>query len=296
MYRLARAGLVRTALPYSAAGQGCRAANHGSPSPCDLEKIRRKQAFIIDMDGVIYWGGHLIPGITRFIEWLKETKKDYLFLTNASERTPNDIAHKLQDLGIQVSATHIYTSALATASFLASQKPGGTAYVIGDSGLTNALYNQGFRLTDKNPDFVVVGETKDYGFEKIEKAINLVYGGARLVATNRDVVDRRSDGGFIPSCGSLVAPIALATKHEPFFCGKPNPLIMRSAMHMLGRKRSETVIVGDRMDTDILSGIESEIDTALVLTGVTKVGDIPNFPFRPTHVIPSIAHITPDHE
>ncbi len=251
------------------------------------EKIRNKAGFIIDMDGVIYHGNKLLPGTVEFLKWLEETDKSYLFLTNASQRTPKELHEKLERLGINVGEEHFYTSALATAGFLASQKPDGSAYIIGDAGLIHALYSIGYTTNNVNPDYVVVGDTSSYNFEKIETAVNLVIRGARLIGTNPDV-SGPVETGISPSVKALIAPIEIASGKKAYFVGKPNPLMMRIALKKLGVKREEAIVIGDRMDTDIRCGLESEIDTLLVLSGITGRSDIDNFPFRPQYVLNGI--------
>ncbi len=256
----------------------------------DLEVIRNKNAFIIDMDGVIYHGNRLLQGAAEFVAWLKAKNKRFLFLTNSSERSPAELSQKLSRLGIAVEASHFYTSALATASFLSSQRPGGSAYVIGEPGLTNALYQAGYTMNNVNPDYVVVGEARSYNFDTIEKAIGLVLAGARLIGTNPDLTGP-GEKGLVPGCGSLLAPIELATGRKAYFVGKPNPLMMRHAIRKLGVTREETAIVGDRMDTDIIAGIESDMETVLVLSGVTALADLPRFPYAPRHVLEGVFEI-----
>ncbi len=249
----------------------------------EFAAVRANNGFIIDMDGVLYHGNRLLPGAAEFVAWLRQEKKKFLFLTNSSERTPRELRQKLTRLGIKVEEEHFYTSALATAAFLASQKPGGSAFVIGEAGLTNALYEAGFTLNEINPDYVVVGETRSYNYEQITRAIRLVLKGAKLIGTNPDVTGP-VEGGLVPATKALIAPIELSTGAAAYFVGKPNPLIMRHALQRLGCRRSETVIIGDRMDTDIVAGIESGIETVLVLTGVTTEADLQRFAYRPRHV------------
>lgn len=249
-----------------------------------IKKIKSKSGFIIDMDGVIYHGNRLLKGVTDFLKWMEKEGKQYLFLTNSSERTPKELHEKLKRLGIDVSEDHFYTSALATASFLSSQKPNGSAFIIGDAGLINALYTVGYSTNNVNPDYVVVGETHDYNFEKIEIAVNLVLKGARLIGTNSDISGPVEDG-ITPSTKALIAPIEIVTGRKAYFVGKPNPLMMRIALKRLGLKREDAIIIGDRMDTDIRCGLESEIDTLLVLSGITSKEDIDKFPYRPHYVL-----------
>ncbi|MCX6326069.1 MAG: HAD-IIA family hydrolase [Bacteroidia bacterium] len=225
-----------------------------------IENIKSKAGFIIDMDGVIYHGNKLLPGVTDFLTWLEESGKKYLFLTNSSERTPKELQEKLKRLGINVDEDHFYTSALATASFLSNQKPNGSAYIIGDSGLIHALYSVGYTVNNVSPDYVVVGDTHSYNFEKIELAINLVIKGAKLIGTNSDV-SGPVENGITPSTKALIAPIEIATGKKAYYVGKPNPLMMRIALKRLGVKREDAIVIGDRMDTDIRCGLESEIDS-----------------------------------
>ena len=249
-----------------------------------IEKIRSKNGFISDMDGVLYHGNLLLPGVKEFVEWLLRENKKFLFLTNSSEKTPRELQAKLARLGIEVDESCFYTSALATASFLASQKPNGSAYVIGDPGLSNALYNVGYTLNSVNPDFVVVGETRMYTYETITHAVNLVLKGARLIGANPDLTGP-TEGGIVPATKALIAPIELATGREAYYVGKPNPLMMRSALKKLNTKREETIIIGDRMDTDILAGLEAELDTLLVLSGITSEDRLQYFSYQPHFVL-----------
>ncbi|MDR2133894.1 MAG: HAD-IIA family hydrolase [Treponema sp.] len=256
----------------------------------DLAQIRSKKAFIIDMDGVIYHGNRLLKGAAEFVKWLEENHKSFLFLTNSSDRSPLELAQKLSRLGIEVDPEHFYTSALATASYLASQRPGGSAFVIGEPGLIQALYDAGFTMNNVNPDYVVVGEGRGYSLEALERAVRLVLGGGRLIGTNPDL-SGPSEDGIVPACGALVAPIELAAKTKAYFVGKPNPLIMRHGMRRLQARSEETVIIGDRMDTDIVAGMESEIETVLVLSGVTRLEDLPVFPYQPRQVLEGVFEI-----
>lgn len=249
-----------------------------------IENIKSKAGFIIDMDGVIYHGNKLLPGVNEFLSWMENSGKKYLFLTNASERTPKELHEKLKRLGIIVGEEHFYTSALATASFLASQKPEGSAYIIGDAGLINALYSVGYSINNVNPDYVVVGDTHGYNFEKIQEAVNLVLNGARLIGTNPDITGP-VENGIAPSTKALIAPIEIATGKKAYFVGKPNPLMMRIALKKLEVQREEAIVIGDRMDTDIRCGLESEIDTLLVLSGITSKDDIDRFPYHPRYVL-----------
>ena len=238
--------------------------------------IKNKNGFICDMDGVIYHGNKILPGVKEFIEWLQKENKRFLFLTNSSERSQRELQDKLARMGIMVDKEHFYTSALATATFLHSQKPKGSAFVIGEAGLLNALYDLGYRMNNIDPDYVVMGEARSYSYEKIEQAVNLVMNGAKLIGTNPDV-NGPIENGIAPATAALIAPIEIATGKKAYFVGKPNPLMMRIALKKIQCKREETVIIGDRMDTDIIAGIESEIDTCLVLSGITKKEEIDQF-------------------
>ena len=256
----------------------------------DLSELRKKNAFICDMDGVIYHGNKIIPGVAEFIEWIQNNGKDFLFLTNSSERSPRELAQKLGRMGLAVDESHFYTSALATASFLASQCKGGSVYVIGEPGLTYALYEAGFSMNDVNPDYVVFGETRSLNYEKIEKAVRLVMNGAKLIGTNSDLT-APAESGIIPACRALISPIEMTTGKSAYFVGKPNPLMMRHALKKLGCHRAEAAIIGDRMDTDIVAGLESEIDTVLVLSGVSTLETIDKFPYRPKYILNNVGEI-----
>jgi len=255
-----------------------------------MESLRQKKGFICDMDGVIYHGNRLLPGVSEFVEWLKANDKKFLFLTNSSERSPRELKQKLARMGLDVDETHFYTSALATAKFISSQAPGCSAYVIGAPGLLNALYDAGITMNDVNPDYVVVGETQNYNYESILKAVSLVNKGAKLIGTNTDMTGP-SEIGIIPACRALVAPIELATGVNAYFVGKPNPLMMRTGLRLLGVHSEEAAMVGDRMDTDIIAGIESGLDPILVLTGVTTTESMKKFPYRPRLVLNGVGDI-----
>lgn len=255
-----------------------------------MDSIRAKKGFICDMDGVIYHGNQVLPGVSDFIAWLQKENKKFLFLTNSSERSPKELQQKLKRMDLDVSEEHFYTSALATAAFIKSQAPGSSAYVIGDAGLLNALYDAGITMNDVSPDYVIVGETRNYNYESIRKAVKLVLGGAKLIGTNSDLTGP-SEGGIIPACRSLISPIELATGRHAYFVGKPNPLMMRTGLKMLGCEPEDAAIVGDRMDTDIISGIESDIDTILVLSGVSTRDNIRKFPYQPMHILNGVGDI-----
>lgn len=248
------------------------------------------KSYLIDMDGVLISGQAMIPGADEFIERLKRRGARYLVLTNNPMYTPGDLAHRLQRMGLAVPPERIFTSAMATAHFLHSQRPHGTAFVIGESGLTEAIHSIGYVITEDSPDYVVLGETRSYNLELITKAIRLVVNGARFIATNPDPVGP-SEGGIVPACGAMAALIETASGKKPFFVGKPNPLMMRNALNYLGVHSENTVMVGDRMETDIIAGIESGMETILVLSGVTRLEDVGRFPYQPTRIVRSVADI-----
>jgi len=248
-----------------------------------IKEILEKDGFICDMDGVIYHGNKILDGVFEFVNWLIDNNKKFVFLTNSPEKTPHELSMKLERMGLLVSPDHFYTSAMATAEFLHSQKPGCTAYVIGEAALTKALYDHKIYMNDVNPDYVVVGETRTYSFEKIEKAIELVLKGAKLIGANPDITGP-TEKGIMPATGSLIAPIEIATGKKAYFVGKPNPLMLRHGLNKINCHSNEIAFIGDRMDTDIIAGIESNIDTVLVLSGVTSMEDIDNFPYRPKYI------------
>jgi len=249
-----------------------------------------KKGFICDMDGVIYKGNQILPGVPEFMKWLHDEKKEYLFLTNNSGYTPRELQQKLARMGLDVSEEHFYTSALATAAFLKEQAPGCSVYVIGEAGLLNAIYDAGIIMNDIDPDYVVVGEGKAYSLETLTKATNLVYRGAKLIGANSDV-SGPTETGIVPACRALVAPIEMATGTQAYFCGKPNPLMMRSGLRKLNCHSSEAVMVGDRMDTDIISGLESGMSTVLVLSGVSAKETLATYAYRPTVVLNGVGDI-----
>jgi NagD protein len=248
--------------------------------------------YICDMDGVLVLGSQVVPGANDFIRRLEEAGSKFLVLTNNSLYTPRDLFARLQRIGLDVPINAIYTSAMATAQFLHTQNPGGSAYVIGEAGLTTALHDVGFILTEQSPDYVVLGETTAYSFERITQAMRLVAAGARFIATNPDV-SGPGEGGMVPATGAVAALISAATGVQPYYIGKPNPLIMRTALRTLQAHSEESVMVGDRMDTDIIIGTESGLETILVLTGVTRREDVPRYPYRPTYIVDSVADINP---
>ncbi len=254
----------------------------------DLTALSAKKGYMCDMDGVIYHGNRLLDGVVEFVEWLKREKKRYLFLTNSSERSPLELKQKLERMGLEIDESHFYTSALATARFLSSQSPGCSAYVIGAPGLLNALY---ITMNDVDPDYVVVGETTHYNFESIAHAVSLVLRGSMLIATNPDITGP-GENGIEPACAALVSPIEVATGRRAYFVGKPNPLMMRTGLRMLGVHSDEAAMIGDRMDTDIIAGIETGLDTVLVLSGVSSENDVKKFPYRPKYILDGVGKIS----
>ena len=256
----------------------------------NLEELRARKGFICDVDGAIYLGNQLLPGVAEFVNWLNENDKRFLFLTNSSERSPKELRQKLQRMGLDIGEEHFYTSALATAAFLKKQAPGCTAFVIGAPGLLNALYDVGVTMNDVDPDYVIVGETASYNYEVITKAVRLVLNGARLIATNSDLTGP-TEFGIAPACRSLVAPIELATGKKAYFMGKPNPLMMRTGLQLLGVHSEEAAMVGDRMDTDVIAGMESGLATVLVLSGCTSRTDVNDYPYRPTYILNGVGDI-----
>ncbi len=257
-----------------------------------METLRSKKGFICDMDGVIYHGNTLLDGVKEFVDWLNKNGKHYLFLTNNSQKSPEELSQKLKRMGLDVSAEHFHTAALATASFLKSQGAS-TAYVIGDAGLTNALYNVGITLNDVDPEFVVIGETENYNFDNICKATRLVNKGARLIGTNSDITTP-TEKGEMPACKALIAPVEFATGRKAYYVGKPNPLMMRAAMerfHEFDIHSPDVAMIGDRMDTDVVAAIESGLDSVLVLSGVSSRATVERFPFRPRLILNGVGDI-----
>lgn len=252
--------------------------------------FNEKKGFICDMDGVIYHGNKILPGVIDFINWLQRTGKEFLFLTNNSGSTPKELQQKLARMGLDVPEKHFYTSALATAAFLKEQSPGCSVYAIGEAGLFNALYDAGITMNDVNPDYVVMGEGKSYSLDSLTKATNLVLNGARLIGANSDV-SGPIENGITPACRALVAPIEMATGTQAYFCGKPNPLMMRTGLKLLGCHSGEAVMVGDRMDTDVISGLESGMSTVLVLSGVSTMDTLKTYAYRPTVVLDGVGDI-----
>ena len=252
--------------------------------------FKTKKGFICDMDGVLYHGNRVLPGAVEFVQWLQREQKDYLFLTNNSGMTPRELGQKLERMGLSVPEEHFYTSALATAEFLKAQAPNCSAFVIGEAGLLNALYDAGITMNDVNPDYVVIGEGRTYSLDSLTRAVNLVLGGARLIGANSDV-SGNIESGIAPACRALIAPVEMATGKQAYFCGKPNPLMMRTGLRLLGCHSEEAVVIGDRMDTDIIAGTESGIDTVLVLSGVSDPDTPKGFAYQPTMILNSVGDI-----
>lgn len=252
--------------------------------------MTKPKNYMIDMDGVLVRGSEIIPGADQFIQRLIDAEAKFLVLTNNPLRTPRDLSHRLNTMGLKIPEERIFTSAMATARFLQSQRPGGTAFVIGESGLTEPIHECGYVITDIDPDYVVLGETNHYNYELLVQAARLIDKGARFIATNPDV-SGPTESGLALGCGATAALIEAGTGKSPFFVGKPNPLMMRTALNYLGVHSSETIMVGDRMDTDMIAGVETGLETILVLSGVTRLEDIEMYPYRPNHIKDSVADI-----
>ncbi len=257
-----------------------------------METLRNKHGFICDMDGVIYHGNRLLPGVREFVNWMQKENKKFLFLTNSSEYSPLELSQKLSRMGLDVDESHFYTSALATAHFLKNQMPGCSVYAIGAPGLLNALHDAGIALNDVNPDYVVVGETRSYNYDSVLRAVTHVRNGARLIGTNTDLTGPGQEG-IIPACRAFIAPIELASSKSAYFIGKPNPLMMRTGLKMLGVHSENAAMIGDRMDTDIIAGIETGLDTVLVLSGVTQEADLVQYPYRPKYILNGVGDLIP---
>ncbi|GAA4723821.1 HAD-IIA family hydrolase [Isoptericola chiayiensis] len=251
---------------------------------------RTIECWLTDMDGVLVHEGEAIPGAADFIAALREHERPFLVLTNNSIYTARDLAARLAHSGIDVPEEAIWTSALATATFLTEQVPNGSAYVIGEAGLTTAMHEAGYTLTESSPDYVVLGETRTYSFEAITKAIRLIKAGARFIATNPDTTGPSAEGP-LPATGAVAAMITAATGRSPYYVGKPNPMMFRSALNRVEAHSETTAMIGDRMDTDVVAGIEAGLETFLVLTGSTAPEDVDHHPFRPTHVVDSVADL-----
>jgi len=260
--------------------------DHNGP----VTEPRAVHTWLTDMDGVLVREEDPIPGAKEFISALREQGVPFLVLTNNSIFTPRDLRARLLMSGIDVPEDAIWTSALATAQFLLDQRPGGSAYVVGEAGLTTALHDVGYVMTDRNPDYVVLGETRTYSFEAITRAIRLINDGARFIATNPDP-SGPSAQGMLPATGSVAALISTATGRAPYFIGKPNPLMMRSALNRLEAHSESTVMIGDRMDTDVVAGMEAGLQTVLVLSGITTLEEAGRFPFLPSRIVGSVADL-----
>jgi 5'-nucleotidase len=248
------------------------------------------ESWLTDMDGVLVHEGEPIPGAPEFIKRLRDSGKPFLILTNNSIYTARDLQARLTRMGFDVPESAIWTSALATAQFLSDQRPGGTAYVIGEAGLTTALHNAGYILSNMEPDYVVLGETRTYSFTAITTAIRLILDGARFICTNPDPTGP-SNEGVLPAVGSVAALISKATNVEPYFVGKPNPMMMRSALNTIGAHSESTAMIGDRMDTDVLCGLEAGLETILVLSGISTLAEVDRFPYRPSRVVNTVADL-----
>jgi NagD protein len=248
------------------------------------------RSWLIDMDGVLVHEETAIPGADEFLARIVERGMRYMVMTNNSIYAPRDLSTRLRASGLDVPSDHIWTSALATAGFLASQRPGGSAFVIGEPGLTTALHDAGYTITERAPDYVVLGETRTYSLERVTLAVRLVTDGARFIATNPDPTGPTIDGP-VPATGAVAALISRATGVEPYFVGKPNPLMVRSALNAIDAHSEEAAIIGDRMDTDVKSGLEAGMHTVLVLTGSTRADEVERYPFRPSRVVDSIADL-----
>jgi len=251
---------------------------------------REIRSWLMDMDGVLVHEERAIPGADRFIAALRERDAPFLVLTNNSIYTRRDLAARLRTSGLDVPEERIWTSALATARFLETQRPGGSAFVIGEAGLTTALHQAGYTLTERDPDYVILGETRTYSFERITHAIRLIGSGARFIATNPDPTGPAPEGP-LPATGSVAALISRATGVEPYYVGKPNPLMMRSALNAIEAHSETTAMIGDRMDTDVVSGLEAGLHAILVLTGVATRAAAERFPYRPSRIVDSVADL-----
>jgi NagD protein len=251
---------------------------------------REIHSWLMDMDGVLVREESAIPGADRFLARLQEAGRPFLVLTNNSIYTRRDLAARLRVSGLEVPETAIWTSALATARFLEDQRPAGSAFVIGEAGLTTALHEIGYTMTDRSPDYVVLGETRTYSFERITTAIRLVAAGARFIATNPDPTGP-SLAGPLPATGAVARLMSAATGEDPYYVGKPNPLMMRSALNALDAHSEATAMVGDRMDTDVVAGLEAGLHTVLVLTGVSTRESAERYPYRPSRIVDSVADL-----
>jgi NagD protein len=267
-------------------------AGHAARRPNTLPPVgaREIRSWLMDMDGVLVHEEQAIPGAAEFLTRLRDLGAPFLVLTNNSVYTRRDLAARLRISGLEVPEESIWTSALATATFLQDQRPGGSAFVIGEAGLTTALHEAGYTLTERDPDYVILGETRTYSFERLTRAIRLVTNGARFIATNPDPTGPSTEGP-LPATGSVAALVSRATGVAPYFVGKPNPLMMRSALNAIEAHSEHTAMIGDRMDTDVISGLEAGLETILVLTGVTTREEAERFPFRASRIVDSVADL-----
>jgi NagD protein len=252
------------------------------------------ECWLTDMDGVLVHENRPLPGAAELLQQWRDQGKPYLVLTNNSIFTPRDLSARLRASGLEVPEEFIWTSALATAAFLKDQMPGGSAFVIGEAGITTALHEAGFIMTETSPDYVVVGETRNYSFEAITKAIRLINNGARFIATNPDATGPSADGPM-PATGAIAALITKATGKEPYIVGKPNPMMFRSALNKIGAHSENTGMIGDRMDTDVVAGIEAGLHTILVLTGISDEKEIARYPFRPSEILGGVVDLLEPH-
>lgn len=250
----------------------------------------KRKAYLLDMDGVLVHGRRPIPGAPEFVDRLVSAQIPFLVITNNPMYTPRDLSHRLASEGMNIPEKNLFTSAMATAQFLVSQRPNGTAFVIGEVGLTHAMHSVGYTQTNKDPDYVVLGESNSFSLDQITQAIRLVSAGARFIASNPDATGP-SETGIVPACGAVAALVERATGKKPYFVGKPNPLMMRRALTALGAHSEDTIMVGDRMDTDIVTGMEAGMETILVLTGVTRREEVERYPYQPTRILESVADI-----
>lgn len=258
--------------------------------PQQLALLRAKDGYLCDMDGVIYHGNVLLPGVKEFVAWLRQENKRFLFLTNSSEKSPKELQQKLARMGLEIGEEHFYTSALAMAKFLKEQSPGCSAYVLGAPGLVKALYDVGITMNDVDPQYVVVGETDMYNYTMITKAIDFVHHGARLVGTNPDNTCP-TENGIAPACRALMAPIEIATGKTAYYVGKPNALMLRTGLHLLEVHSAQAALIGDRMDTDIIAGLEGGMMTALVLSGISTIDLVRQFSYRPSVILNGVGDI-----
>ncbi len=258
-----------------------------------MRKREDVECWLTDMDGVLVHEGAPLPGAPELIQHWQDTSTPFLVLTNNSMYTPRDLAARLEESGLPVPEERIWTSSLATAQFLRTQKPGGSAYVVGEAGIITALHEAGFVMTDTDPDFVVLGETRSYSFEQITKATRLLLAGARFIATNPDNTGPSADG-ILPATGAIAAMITAATGRHPYIVGKPNPMMFRSALNRIGAHSEVTGMIGDRMDTDIVAGMEAGLHTILVLTGISTTKSIQNYPFRPDEILSGVDQLLPE--